>query len=81
MSNVEKLNQIFMSVFGVGTTALTNDFRRENIGTWDSVRQLSLTNGMEDTFDIMLDPEDIIACTSYENAKNILSKYGVDLTI
>lgn len=79
MRNLEKLNELFCSVFGVEAVKLTVDFTRENVENWDSVRQLSLTNGMEDEFDIMLDPEDIIACTSYDNAKSILAKYDIDI--
>ena len=79
MSNIEKLNELFCSVFGVDAARLTGDFKRENVENWDSVRQLSLTNGIEDAFDIMLDPEDIIACTSYDNAKAVLSKYEIDI--
>ena len=81
MSNIEKLDEIFMSVFGVEKASLTADFKKENVANWDSVRQLSLTNGIEDSFDIMLDPEDIIACTSYGNAKAVLVKYDIDLGI
>ena len=76
---MDKLNEIFTSVFGVGIEALGPEFTREKIANWDSVRQLSLTNAMEDAFDIMLDPEDILGCMSYENAKQILKKYEVAL--
>lgn len=76
---MDRLNEIFTSVFGVGIEALGPEFTREKIANWDSVRQLSLTNAMEDAFDIMLDPEDILGCTSYENAKQILKKYEVAL--
>lgn len=79
MTNNEKLIEIFTSVFGVDASALTQDFKRENVANWDSVRQLSLTNGIEDAFDIMLDPEDILGCTSYDNAKAVLGKYEIDL--
>lgn len=79
MSNIEKLDEIFMSVFGVEKASLTADFKKENVAKWDSVRQLSLTNGLEDAFDIMLDPEDIISCTSCDNAKVVLAKYDIDL--
>lgn len=76
---MDKLNEIFTSVFGVGVEKLGPDFSRCNVANWDSVRQLSLTNGIEDAFDIMLDPEDILACTSYDAAKQILTKYEVAL--
>lgn len=76
---MDKLNEIFMSVFGVGAEALGPEFTREKVANWDSVRQLSLTNALEDAFDIMLDPEDILGCTSYDAAKAILIKYGIAL--
>ena len=79
MTNLEKLNAIFCEVFSVEETALNEDFNNCNIDGWDSVRQLSLTTAVEDTFDLMLDAEDILEFTSYENAKKILSKYEIEL--
>lgn len=79
MTNLEKLNGIFCEVFSVDATALDADFNNNNVDGWDSVRQLSLTTAVEDTFDIMLDPEDILEFTSYENAKAILAKYEIEL--
>ena len=78
MSNIEKLNSIFKEVFSVGDTDLAN-LSKENVDCWDSVHQLSLTSAIEDEFDIMLDAEDIVEFTSYENAKNILAKYEIEL--
>ena len=79
MTNIEKLNGIFAEVFSVEATVLTADFNKCSVEGWDSVHQLSLTSSMEDAFDIMLDPEDILNCTSYENAKQILTKYEIEL--
>ena len=78
MSNIEKLNSIFKEVFSVGDADLVN-LNKENVDCWDSVHQLSLTSAIEDEFDIMLDAEDIVEFTSYENAKNILAKYETEL--
>lgn len=79
MTNSEKLNQIFCEVFSVEASALNSGFNNCNIDGWDSVRQLSLTSAVEDTFDIMLDPEDILGFTSYDEAKSILAKYEIEL--
>ena len=79
MTNIEKLNKVFTEVFSVDETALNADFNKCSVEGWDSVHQLSLTSSMEDAFDIMLDPEDILNCTSYENAKQILAKYEIEL--
>lgn len=79
MTNIDKLNKIFTEVFLCEESALNSEFNKCSVEGWDSVRQLSLTSNMEDEFDIMLDPEDIIACTSYEAAKLILVKYEIEL--
>ena len=79
MTNLEKLNAIFCEVFGVESSALGTGFDNKAVEGWDSVRQLSLTSAVEDTFDIMLDPEDILEFTSYDNAKAILGKYEIEL--
>lgn len=79
MTNLEKLNGIFCEVFSVDASALGADFDNKSVSGWDSVRQLSLTSSVEDTFDIMLDPEDILEFTSYDNAKAILAKYDIEL--
>lgn len=79
MSNIEKLNNIFKDVFAVEASELNEGFNKDNVDGWDSVHQLSLTSAVEDEFDIMLDAEDILDFTSYENAKNILAKYDIEL--
>ncbi len=79
MTNLEKLNAIFCEVFSVEESALNSEFNKNSVEGWDSVRQLSLTSSVEDEFDIMLDAEDILEFTSYDNAKAILAKYEIEL--
>jgi acyl carrier protein len=79
MTNLEKFNNIFCDVFSVEESALNADFNNKTVEGWDSVHQLSLTSSLEDEFDIMLDAEDILEFTSYENAKTILAKYDIEL--
>ena len=78
MTNLEKLNSIFCEVFNVEESALDSGFDKCHIEGWDSVRQLSLSTAVEDEFDIMLDAEDILEFTSYDNAKMILTKYDIE---
>ena len=77
MTNLEILNNIFCEVFNVESSALNENFNSKSVEGWDSVRQLSLTSAVEDAFDLMLDPEDILEFTSYEGAKTILGKYEI----
>lgn len=79
MTNIKKLNKIFCEVFSVDESALNNNFDKCTVDGWDSVHQLSLTSSIEDEFDIMLDAEDILEFTSYENAKKVLLKYDISI--
>lgn len=79
MSNLEKFNNVFADVFSVAVEQLNDDFSKEIIANWDSVRQLSLVTALEEEFDIMLETEEIIAITSYLIAKNILANYDIEL--
>lgn len=79
MSNIEKYNGIFVEVFGTAEDQLNDNFSKETVSQWDSVHQLNLVTLAEDTFDIMLDPEDIMAFTSYSKGKEILKSQGVEL--
>ncbi len=73
------MNNIFCEVFSVNASDLGPEFNNQTVDRWDSVHQLSLTTGIEDTFDIMLDAEDILGFTSYNKAKAILGKYDITL--
>lgn len=79
MTNLDKLNKVFAEVFEVIEDQLDSDFSVENVDNWDSVTQLSLVSDIEDEFDIMLDSEDILEFKSYDIAKQIVSKYDVNL--
>ncbi len=79
MTNLEKFNNIFCEVFGIEPSVLGPGLDKNSVEDWDSVHQLSLTSAIEDEFDIMLDAEDILEFTSYDNAKAILAKYDIEL--
>ena len=78
MTNLEKLNQIFCEVYSVEESALNETFINTNVETWDSIHQLSMVAAIEEAFDLMMDAEDILEMTSYENVKQLLtSKYEI----
>ena len=79
MENLEKYNNAFIEVFGAKAEELNDSYSKETVVEWDSVHQLSLISQMEDAFDIMFDPEDIMEMTSYANGKALLKKYDVEL--
>lgn len=79
MTNLEKYNQAFIEVFAVEPSALNENFNKDIVEEWDSVHQLNIVALLEESFDIMFEPEDIMDLTSYEKGKEILKKYEVEL--
>jgi acyl carrier protein len=79
MTNLEKYNAIFTEVFGVTVDQLSDNYSKETVSEWDSVHQLNIITLLEETFDLFLDPEDIMACTSYNAGKEILINQGIEL--
>ena len=77
MNNLETYNTIFTEVFQVNQNDLGIDFNSDNIDKWDSICQLGLVTNMEDAFDVMLEPEDIMNFKSYDLGKTILAKYEI----
>ena len=78
MSNLEKYNEAFTTTFEIEEEDL-QELKYQDIPAWDSVGHMTLIAALEDSFDIMMDTEDIIDFSSYEKGKEILSKeeYGV----
>lgn len=80
MSNVEKLNNILLDIFpSLKLAELNDNLNKNNVDGWDSVHQLSIVSSLEDSFDIMLDVEDILKVDSYAHIKEILIKNDVEL--
>ena len=79
MTNLEKYNAIFTEVFDATADQLGDNYSKETVSEWDSVHQLNIVSLLEEAFDLMLDPEDIMACTSYNAGKEILANNGIEL--
>ena len=79
MRDIEKYNKAFVDVFAVDAITLDDHFSKETVKEWDSVHQLSIVANLEEAFDILLEPEDIMNFVSYQAGKMILEKYDITL--
>ena len=79
MTNLEKFNHAFVEVFNIQDTILDDSFSKDTIDQWDSVHQLNIIAIIEEVFDIMFEPEDIMEFTSYKAGKDIMVKYNIEL--
>lgn len=77
MTNAEKYTKVFMDLFALGKEDVEK-LHYQDIKEWDSVGHMTLISTLEDTFDIMMDTDDIIDFDSYVKGKEILKKYDID---
>lgn len=54
-----------------------DDLKYNSIAEWDSVAHMTLVAEIEDTYDIMLDTDDIVEMSSIGRIREILGKYDV----
>lgn len=79
MANLEKYKSLLAEVFDTDVANVKEDFSKETVDNWYSIHQLNIIAVLEETFDVMLDPEDIVELTSYEKGIEILKKYDVEI--
>ena len=75
-----KLKTAFVDALGIDAEETDwANLKYRSIPEWDSVAHMQLVAEIEDAFDIMLETDDVIGMSSFEVAKEILAKYGVDV--
>ncbi|CAD6540343.1 acyl carrier protein [Paraburkholderia metrosideri] len=79
MTNKEKYDKVFMDCFSVPQDALNDQFVYQCVPAWDSVGHMGMIAALEETFDIMMETEDIIEFGSYPIGIEKLKKYAVEV--
>jgi len=78
MTNKAKYDAIFIEVFEINLSDLTDDLKYQSIPSWDSVGHMALMAELEDGFDVMLEMDDIVDFGSYKTGIETMKKYGVE---
>ena len=75
--NEQKLQQAFAFGLNIDETQVNDDLTYGESPGWDSVAHMALVAALDETFEIMLDTDDVIDMSSYPIAREILTKYGL----
>ena len=73
--DIKNYNEIFYKIFEI--IEINEDLSYGKITEWDSIGHMKLISEIEEYFDIMMDPEDIINFKSYKDGLIILEKYDI----
>jgi acyl carrier protein len=77
MTNREKYDQVFIDSFSVTEDQLNEGLVYQSVQQWDSIGHMGMVAALEESFDIMLETDDIIDFGSYTKGIEILAKYDV----
>lgn len=76
MDTVDRLKVAFSEGLGLPIESIGwSTLVYRGIPEWDSVAHMQVVAEIEDAFDIMLETDDVIGMSSFEEAKVILTKY------
>ncbi len=77
MSNKEKYIRVFKNTFQVNEKDLAT-LTYQGVDSWDSIGHMNMIAEMEETFNIMIEMEDILDFSSYITGFDIIKKYGIE---
>ncbi|MEU4238760.1 acyl carrier protein [Actinoplanes sp. NPDC026619] len=80
MSTLQKLREAFRTALDLPADAPVDDLQYQDNEKWDSLAHMSLIATLEDEFGVMIDTDDVINMSSFQEAIKILGKYGVEIS-
>ncbi len=75
----KRLISVLIEVFGLRAGQIVPELTKEDVGSWDSLKQMDLVMSLEREFSIALEIPDIVRLNSVENIIDVLTDKGVDL--
>jgi len=77
MQNLARLEEAFVEGLSIPKDSDFASLEYRGIEEWDSVAHMLLVGEIENTFDVMLETQDVIDMSSFTKAQEILTRYGV----
>ena len=72
------LKNLWANTLGVDESEINDDLIYQSLPQWDSVGHMNIVAALENTFDLMLEMDEIIGMNSFAKCKEILTKHGVE---
>lgn len=76
MTNIEKYRNAFATAFEADKDKVDGFVYRET-PEWDSIAHMMLISGLEDAFGVEMEPDDMLAVTSYAAGMEVLRNKGI----
>lgn len=74
----EKLVSVLAEVFNLQPNQIVPELTKENVGSWDSLKQMDLVMSLERQYGVSLEIEDIVQLISVAKIVEVLKQKGID---
>ena len=74
---MSKLTALIAKALLIPEDRVTEDLQYNSIPEWDSVAHMALVAELEDSYDLMLETDDIVGMSSVGKIRETLAKYNV----
>jgi acyl carrier protein len=74
----DQLQELVAKSLQIDLERVEDGLRYNSIPEWDSVAHMVVIADLEDSYEVMLETDDIVAMSSVGEIRSILKKYGVD---
>jgi len=75
----QPLKKLLSHVFRIREIDVVPSLKKEDVGSWDSLKQMDLVVSLESEYGILLEIPDILQMQSVEEIINVLKNKGVNL--
>lgn len=75
----KRLISVLTEVFGLRADQIVPELTKDDVGSWDSLKQMDLVMSLEREFSITLEIPNIVRLNSVANIIDVLTGKGVDL--
>ncbi len=75
----KQLISVLAQVFNLRDDQIVVELSQENLGNWDSLKQMDLVISLEREFNITLEIQEIIKMTTVGNIIDVLANKGVSI--
>ena len=76
----EEIKQAFAEGLDIPTNKVHDGMAYDDTPKWDSISHMVLIAALEQRFEILIDTDDVVDMSSFAKAKEILGKYGVEVS-
>jgi len=77
MTNLDKYKDTFIKSLSINKKDFNENLEYNQIPEWDSIGHMTLISGLEESFKVTIDTDDIIDFSSFKKGIEILKKYKV----